>query len=831
MGIDLAKERFLEFIERYDSFKSEDLTESDTRSKLIDFILIDVLGWSETDISREGHIDSGYYDYKISIAGFNMVLEAKRQFKDFTIPDGVKHAKLSTLYKENKEVIDQIKGYLVDLGQNIGVITNGHQFLIAKFVNTNGIPWKENDCFIYNGLTDIEESFVDFWNNLSKEGVIDNGGVKCLLSPVGGFAKTILSTIPQKDNEISRNDLTAAIAPLISKVFGEIFHNDEDNDDLHFIQECYVENKEVIKNKAELNGLFSDDAPPLKGVIKARNHTSISKQMKKEINQEKEVHGFNPTPKPVIIIGSKGAGKTTFINFLFRHNMEADTLSKYPYVIVNLMNFYSGDEKLDLTQIARYILEQFVKKYPKREINSIEVLKRIYRQEINQNDKGLWKYLKDDENAYNEKLSSFLSDKLSDPRKHLTALNLYFVKEIHRRVIVVFDNADQLSEQIQEQVFLYSCSLNTEGKFGTIISLREGYYYKFRNKPPFNAFESNVYHIAAPDYGLVLQKRIDYAIDTISDEKLGPVSGFIENKRYSLEGKNIIEFFTGIRNSLFGDSNSPILDFIRFTTFPDIREGLRVFKTFLISGYTNVSEYVLRVVFNKDEHNITIPIHEFVQAVGLENKLYYNHDASIVQNLFYPISSNPDYFVRILILMKLNNIRDFQGNANSYIQYKSLLEYFCGYGYTSKQICQELACLLEQGFIDADKKLSDIKWNTVDSDNISITITSKGFYYITQVINKFYYVDLILQDTPIFNQDVFNNIKATFAYRNSEYKRDMGKRVTAVKMFLDYLKQEEKKQVPQSLIQYYGSIIDHVFNGGVKDDIKRIEKSVSGVKK
>ena len=172
MGIDLAKERFLEFIKHYDSFKSEDLTESDTRSKLIDFILKDVLGWSEIDISREGHVDSGYYDYKISIAGFNMVLEAKRQFKDFTIPTGAKHAKLSTLYKENKEVIDQIKGYLVDLGQSIGVITNGHQFLIAKFVNTNGVPWKDIDCFIYNGLTEIEESFVDFWNNLSKEGII-----------------------------------------------------------------------------------------------------------------------------------------------------------------------------------------------------------------------------------------------------------------------------------------------------------------------------------------------------------------------------------------------------------------------------------------------------------------------------------------------------------------------------------------------------------------------------------------------------------------------------------------------------------------------------------
>ena len=222
MSIDLAKDHFQQFITQYDSYKSMDLTESDTRSKLIDHLLIDVLGWSETDISREGHVDSGYYDYRISIAGFNMVFEAKRQYKELTIPNGTKHIKLSTLYKENKEVIDQIRGYLGDLGLDTGVITNGRQFLIAKFINTNGIPWKDNNCFIYNGLTEINDSFVEFWNNLSKEGIIDNGGVKCLLLPAREFAKTILSTIPQKDNEISRNDLTAAIAPLISKVFGEI---------------------------------------------------------------------------------------------------------------------------------------------------------------------------------------------------------------------------------------------------------------------------------------------------------------------------------------------------------------------------------------------------------------------------------------------------------------------------------------------------------------------------------------------------------------------------------------------------------------------------------
>lgn len=824
---DQALERFNDYQSQYESYKNEDISESDTRSKLIDALLIGVLGWSEEDIRREGHVDSGYYDYKIDIAGVNLVIEAKRQYKEFILPKGLHHSKLSTLYKENEEVIKQIKDYLDDLGRDTGIITNGYQFIIAKFVNTNGIPWKNNTCQIYNGLDDIRDNFIDFWNNLSKSGIISNGGIKCLFSETKDFSKTILSTIPQKDNEISRNDLASSLTPLISKVFGEIFQNDDEINDQDFIRECYVENKEVIKNKAELNGLFSDDAPQLKEVAKARNHKSISKQVKFEINKEQDIHPSNPTPKPIIIIGSKGAGKTTFINFLF-NNLEETTINKHPYVIVNLMNYYSGDNHIDTKQIAANILAKINDKYPERTINNVDVLKRIYRREINENDKGIWQYVKENNYPlYQEKLSSFLEERVKDVQKHLIALNLYFIKEIHRRMIIVFDNADQLSDEIQEQIFLYSCSLNTEGKIATFISLREGYYYKFRNKPPFNAFESNVYHIAAPDYGLVLQKRIDYAIKSIPNQGIGSVSGPIDDKMYNLEGSSIISFFNGIRDSLFGTENSPILDFIRFTTFPDIREGLRIFKTFLTSGYTNVSEYVLRVLYNKDKHIITIPIHEFAQAVGLENKLYYNHETSLIQNLFYPLSPESDYFIRINILRKLVSIRNLKGITNSFIPVGELKDLFKEYGYRASIINQELAYLLEYGFIDADKKLSDIKWYRIEDDNLSLTITSKGYYYVTDIINNFYYIDMVLQDTPFFNQDVFNQVKTNFAYRNSEHKRDITKRLLSVKTFMSYLKDEEIKTTPQAIIRSLGSVVDQIYSGKLTDDVCRIEKSVT----
>lgn len=78
-------EALIEFenaIEEINNFIEEKHNESDTRSKIIDCYLVKILGWSEKDIKREGHLDSGYFDYKISCPAISFVIEAKKFSKN-----------------------------------------------------------------------------------------------------------------------------------------------------------------------------------------------------------------------------------------------------------------------------------------------------------------------------------------------------------------------------------------------------------------------------------------------------------------------------------------------------------------------------------------------------------------------------------------------------------------------------------------------------------------------------------------------------------------------------------------------------------------------------
>lgn len=147
--IDLAYKIFkdkTDFLSKYDF---ADISESDTRSKIIDCIFKDVLGWTEDDIERERFVRTGYYDYELSTSTFRFVIEAKKTNVEFKLPQKGRTIKLQTLYSGNKDVLNQIRNYLFERGLLYGVITNGRQFIIAKFVNTDGTNWLENNAIIF----------------------------------------------------------------------------------------------------------------------------------------------------------------------------------------------------------------------------------------------------------------------------------------------------------------------------------------------------------------------------------------------------------------------------------------------------------------------------------------------------------------------------------------------------------------------------------------------------------------------------------------------------------------------------------------------------------
>mgnify|MGYP001244159996 CR=1 FL=1 len=816
-NIDKGYEKFKGNIESLLKYASEPISESDTRSKIIDILLKDVLGWTEDDIERERYVQVGYYDYEISTSTFRFVVEAKKTFVELNLPEKNRKVKLRTIYKSNKEVIDQIRGYIFQRGLLYGIITNGKQFIIGRFNATDGSDWQDNDVLIFQNLNTIDSNFIKFYETISKEYVSYYGRFKLFTETNNGKTIVRSNNLRRKDDELVRNKNSHELIPIITQVFEEIY-NIEDLKDEKILEECYVKNEDIKKYNSELGFIFSDQPPTFDTRINpVQNTAQTYDQLTNEIT---EIN--NRLPDPIIIIGGKGAGKTTFIKYFIEVILDKGIKKNRPILYLDFRNETESTIK-DTKLIYHKLINQLYQNYEVLHLNSIKILKTIYKIEIEQQKKGIWEHIKEDYRL-NEKISEFIARQMEDPILHLAKISNYLIYQCNKRLCIVIDNADQLTEDIQKEVFILGNSLHRNLKVIILISLREGYFYKFKNKPPFDAYHSTVFHITAPPYREVLRKRIKYVLNKFKFPKVKIEN---DNIKFEFGEGSLSQLFTNLYKVLFDYTNSEILSFLEETSYPNIRNGLEKFKFFLLSGHTKSSMYMSFEYGNDGKGNI--PIWEFIKSVALESNYYYQHDRSTLFNIFYPSSNNKNHFTKIRLLEYIIDLNSGLAKKNNFISISTIESDFVKAGYNSETILEELNLLYTAGLIFTNDYVSDVESQiNLDSSN-QIGITQSGVYYLKNLLNKFLYYDLVLQDTPIYNEKFFDELTLNFPESDSYGNRDLAKRKFVSEIFINYLLEQEaidhsRKENNYNIKSLDKQIMKSLLGSGLQTDFDRLDK-------
>ncbi|NVK52509.1 MAG: hypothetical protein HWD85_06205 [Flavobacteriaceae bacterium] len=699
-----------------------------------------------------------------------------------------------------------------------GVISNGRQFIISQFVNTNGGNWRENNAIIFNGLDDIENRFIEFYELLSYESVVNSG--KIVIKEKKEFERKLIqkSTLRRKRDKLIRNDLSDKLITIIDAIFREINYNEEL--DKNSLNECYVFNEDVEKHHSEMKLMFSDSPPKFdERISKVRNTVNTQKAIEETMLADSTI-----LPNPIILIGGKGVGKTSFIKYFYNVSLNEKTKKKIPIVYIDFIKYNSIDLIKDTSYMFREILDKLYEDHPSLNLENYNILKRIYKKEIKQKtEQGLWSIYRQKPEILEEKINEFISEKLKEPISHLKAVSKYLINPSHKRLCVIFDNADQLDFKTQREAFLLSQSTYKLLNCIIMVSLREGYYFQWKDKPPFDAFQPNLFHITAPSYREVLRKRVKYVLDNFSFQG---TEGNVNNLHFIFSDKSQAAFFKNLYKTIFGHQNSQILSFLEQTSYPNIRLGLEKFNSFLISGHTKVESYM-----TKDYYKI--PVWEFVKSVALESSYYYLSSKNKLFNLFYPSKNNQNHFIKLRILHYLKNEVESTSYSEYYVPTEKLLSDFNKCGYNKDIVIEELNELLKYGLINSESFISDTKYVDIDIREFQIAITQSGVYYCDTIVSQFYYHDLVFQDTPIYDEDSYNAISKNFVTPDVDGFRSLDKRIMCVEEFINYLRKEELKHnsYPSSDIENNAlsmSILDYIMNNGLTKNIKKVKGTFIG---
>ena len=239
-------------------FFDEELTEADTRSKLIDYMLKEVLDWKEEDIDREERCveNNTFLDYKLSTNIPQIIIEAKKSSYNLEIPKTTKQLEfvIGGVIQNSKNLISamlQAREYAVSKGIVFCVVTNGKQYVFFRSQNSMGIDWIHHKCVVFRNISEIKTNFDFFSRHLSKS-AIENGILHKTLqvsddvdNEINKF-KTLDTRHISAPRKKERNPLFPLIGEIIHRVFQDLATKDSETE---ILEHCYVESQKNKINK------------------------------------------------------------------------------------------------------------------------------------------------------------------------------------------------------------------------------------------------------------------------------------------------------------------------------------------------------------------------------------------------------------------------------------------------------------------------------------------------------------------------------------------------------------------------------------------------------
>ncbi|MCX6649944.1 MAG: type I restriction endonuclease [Candidatus Bathyarchaeota archaeon] len=747
---------FIEFKKILESFDIS-LKESDVRSKIIDPILINCLGWDNNDIKREVSINEGSIDYVLYINNAPwIIVEAKRANYDFVFPDtNKKDFSLRGVIMNDENIkngIDQCARYCSETGVNYAIITNGHQIIIFEGYRPRK-QWRDGDCLVFKSKDDCIRNFNLLYDLVSKKRVMNNSFEKIVSKNSNQiqFEKTI-DSLPDKDNNVGKNNLSIYFTKEIEDIFGPM----TDNTKLDLLSKCYVEPIKNISYDAELEIRLKDSIPLWAtnlGVQKLDNNDA-NFQKRYEICKTYLLE----CPKEgllVCLLGGIGSGKTTFMHHFFKIFRKNKT--DIAYFFIDFKTSY------DESHIKQYIYDEIVNYYNLYYKNLAEL--KDYNFELKATDESM-----------------------------LTLFSLLKSQKIMTNIII--DNIDQkehISSTFLSNIIDISAYLAKELKTIIILNLREESWFKNKKMGILDTYETPKYHIASPNVDDLLTSRLNYAIITIEKKSALTITNFMSPE--SSDPQSLKLFFQIIKKSFDSETvtGRKNIKFFTFVSGGNMRQVLDYLKSYMTSANTDINEMFFEYYSNK--YGYQIPMHHIMKSCLLGDKKYYNEQKGLIMNIFkFKPEFGPMHFLNLRILSYLNIRKDsiHKKYGGGFVNISDLKEAAISSRINEEALNSACDDLGQFELVMFNHNLPD-NYNTAEA----LCISDKGKYFLNELIYEFTYIDAISLDVYIRDEKIRNELRTInqdiikYSDDNAYIVDKTYSRFRRTDRLIDYLKSEE----------------------------------------
>jgi GTPase SAR1 family protein len=782
--------------------------EAQNRFQFIDRLLTECLGWERPDIEVERTDESGgRADYVMGHPP-KAVLEAKRESKLWNIlPSGTPHKvrKIEPLLQASdtfREAVHQVIPYCSLRGAAIAVVCNGPQLAIFQAITIGQEPLK-GECYLFNGFSDYIDNFPLLWTMLSPEGITENRALRDLARHRNPRIPSKASqSIPEPNKYRYRDPLQQELREIGSLLLEEI----EDNPDLRveFFRECYVpieaNNRHLLLSKQIIASRYhrvTDDG----SVPSALDSVSRTGKMGDQFFT-------NAGSKPIVVIGDVGVGKSSFFENLYLSLGEEDKSGSY-FITIDLgtkANLSEGLKKFIIDSIPEILRDRY-----DIDIDDAGFVKTIYHEELKRFDRTIDGEDKDaDPDLYRRNRREFLRKKVDRRDAHIHAAFSHLARGRKRRIVLIIDNADQRTFDVQQEAFLIAQEFAATRSLFVFVALRPSTFYMSKTSGALSAYQNKILTISPPPADEVIQRRLTFAL-RVAEGKAAPAA--LEGIRLNLA--SIVHFLRATLRSV--RTNDHIRQFLSNITGGNTKSVIELITSFC--GSPNVDARKI-VGIESEAGDYLVPLHEFTKHALLGEYSYYNPQSSLVACNVFDVSAadSREHFLASLIVGYLSSslgTRDKDG----FVAGERILEEMVREGFVEEQASSALRRLAHKRLIETPySHYRELSVPEAESPvQFYYRATSVGIYHTRFWIGSFSFLDATSTDTPIFDEGARNSVARAAA------SFEISQRLAKAKAFRDYL--EAKWHLGNFDVTYFDfpTVI-----AGQSREFEAVERVVSG---
>jgi hypothetical protein len=718
------------------------------------------------DINKGRQTKSYFPDYLITSRGYPLlIIEAKTPGEDLT-----------EAYREARLYAQELNA-LYPSGINpctLIIACNGEQLIAGASDNIDpsfSIP--------LNDLNPSNSSFSKFcesFNFSATETLCDKFDAQ--IKP--GYLKKPRRLVGGKsvqNEEVGHNSFGATIAAEL----GHIFNPSTIEDRIYIVKNGYIPSKRRERYIDPIDKIIRASKPPSESNSSLIEDTGNPREIIQAISR-----GKNLEHKVILLVGSVGSGKTTFIDYLREVALPRDIIDTSLWIRINMNESPVASDEI-YSWLRLQIIDGCKKETQNLDFDELETIKKLYAPEVNRFEKSIGKLLKGTPD-YNLKLADLIEKLESDTHSTAIAFTRFCGNERGKLPIIVLDNCDKRT--LNEQLLMFQAAqwLQSEFKALVILPLREETYDNHRERPPLDtALKDLVFRIEPPMFQQVLVKRVQLALKEMGKGQNGYLRYDLPNG-YTVEySKNDTSLYLmSILKSIF-EHDIYIRRIIVGLSARNIRRAMEIFLEFCTSGHIK-EDQIFKI--RKSEGKYTLPLYQVSRVLLRMNRRYYDSDASYVKNIFSTtqFDARTNYFSRFLILRWLKSRFHEYGSSTvkGYFKVSDLKSSISIYGFDDAIITRDIEYLLASHCLVSE----DFRIDQIADDDL-IKISPAGFVHL-DLLGNITYLAALAEDTLFSDEATARKIAHRIV--DLEHQYDAHTAYENAKDLVSYLHSERQRQ-------------------------------------